>query len=101
MDDILSEVPLLTHQGQPNNALNLSQYIHSLQHGGPDGVATEVSDVGGDIEGDIRKEIESMKASSTNHSKPYTFVRLEISCGMSCRALSLSFSLAKPPQRTD
>ena len=59
------------------------QYIHSDLEAQPNEAAAETTNGGGDIEEDIGKELESIKSSSTNQKKPYTFVRLEIACGTS------------------
>ena len=63
--------------------LNVGQYIHSHLEAQPNEAAAETTNDGSDIEADIEKELESMKSSSTNQKKSYTFVRLEIACGTS------------------
>lgn len=67
----------------------LSEYIHSHLEAQPNEAAVETTNGGGDIEEDIEKELESLKSSSTNQKKPYTFVRLEIAC--------VSFIRTQPP----
>ena len=61
----------------------LGQYTHPHLEAQPNETAAETTNGSGDIEGDIEKELVSIKSSSTNLKKPYTFVRLEIACGMS------------------
>ncbi|KAF7507300.1 hypothetical protein GJ744_010734 [Endocarpon pusillum] len=67
----------------------LSEYIHSHLEAPPNEAAAETTKGDGDIEEDIEKELESLKSSSTNQKKPYTFVRLEIAC--------VSFIRTQPP----
>ncbi len=72
-----------------DDVLNFSQCVDSHQDDGPKGAIEAIQD-GGDIEGSIAKELQTMELSSTNHKKAYTFVRLDIPCG-TCYAVSHLF----------
>ena len=65
-----------------NVALKFSQYVSTCQDAEAAEEMADSSLMGIDIEKDIQKEIQSMKSSNTDKKKPYSFVRLDISCGM-------------------
>lgn len=61
--------------------LRSSQYLHSHQRVGTSEDAKDTVTDRGDIENEVLDELEAMKSSSTDHTAPYSFVRLDIPCG--------------------